>query len=96
MTAQNQDNEIYVGEKPFMNYVTAIVMQFTTQQQDTVHVKARGKHISRAADVVEIAIHDFLDGVAEVSNIELTSQQVTNKENKLVRVSTLHITLQKK
>ena len=30
------DNSIFVGNKPFMNYVTGIVMQFTTKEAETV------------------------------------------------------------
>jgi DNA-binding protein Alba len=36
-------NVIFVGNKPFMNYVTGIVMQFTTQGATQVSVRARGK-----------------------------------------------------
>jgi len=37
------DNCVYIGGKPFMNYVTAVVMQFTTKGSQEVIVKARGK-----------------------------------------------------
>ena len=43
MPGKNNDYEIYVGGKPFMNYVTAVVMQFTTQNADQVVIKSRGK-----------------------------------------------------
>ena len=35
-------NVVFIGEKPFMNYVTGVVMQFTTQNSNEVIVKARG------------------------------------------------------
>ncbi|MBS3158467.1 RNA-binding protein, partial [Candidatus Woesearchaeota archaeon] len=47
----DNDNTIFVGGKPFMNYVTGVVMQFTTKNMDEVIVKARGKFISRAVDI---------------------------------------------
>ena len=28
------DNSVFVGNKPFMNYVTAVVMQFTTKNAE--------------------------------------------------------------
>ena len=34
------DNSIFIGAKPFMNYVTGVVMQFTTKGAETVIVKA--------------------------------------------------------
>ena len=51
---EGSDNSIFIGGKPFMNYVTGVVMQFTTKGADEVIVKARGKFISRAVDVVEV------------------------------------------
>lgn len=90
------DNNIFVGGKPFMNYVTGVVMQFTTKNADEVVVKARGKFISRAVDVSEVATKRFLDGQAEVDKVEIDSEEFENKEGKKVRVSTIEITLKKK
>ena len=52
----SKDNSIFVGNKPFMNYVTAVVMQFTTKNADSVIIKGRGKFISRAVDIAEVAM----------------------------------------
>ncbi len=90
------DNAIFVGNKPFMNYVTAVVMQFTTQDAEEVTVKARGKFISRAVDVAEIAAKRFLNGQIYVDDIKIDSEEFENKEGKQVRVSTIEITLKKK
>ena len=94
--AGEKDNSIYVGDKPFMNYVTAIIMQFTTHEQDTVVVKARGKYISRAVDVSEMAAKDFLEDVVEIDSITTDSDMVRNREGEQVRVSTINITLARK
>jgi len=91
----DDDNSIFVGEKPFMNYVTGVVIQFTTQGASEVVVKARGKFISRAVDVVEVVKHRFLQGQVSVKDIQLGSEEFTNKEGKEVRVSTIDITLAK-
>lgn len=92
----SSDNSIFVGSKPFMNYVTGVVMQFTTKDADEVIVKARGKFISRAVDVVEVSTKRFLEGQIEVKNIAIDSEGFQNKEGKDVRVSTIEITLGKK
>ena len=91
-----RDNSIFVGGKPFMNYVTGVVMQFTTKNAPEVTVKARGKFISRAVDIAEVATKRFLDGQVEVKNIGIDSEEFQNKEGKQVRVSTIEITLGKK
>ena len=91
-----KDNQIFIGGRPFMNYVTAVVMQFTTKNAEEVIIKARGKFISRAVDVAEVSAKRFLDNRAEVKNIKIDSEEFQNKEGKQIRVSTIEITLLKK
>lgn len=90
------DNSIFIGNRPFMNYVTGVVMQFTTKGADEVIVKARGKFISRAVDVAEVAAKRFLEGSVGIKDIKVDSEEFKNKEGKQVRVSTIEITLAKK
>ena len=61
-----EDNCIFVGGKPFMNYVTGIVMQFTTKNAKEVIIKARGKFISRAVDIAEVTTKRFLEDQVKV------------------------------
>ena len=91
-----EDNSIFIGNKPFMNYVTGVVMQFTTKNADEVIVKGRGKFISRAVDVAEVAAKRFLDGQVVVKNITIDSEDFQNKEGRDIRVSTIEITLGRK
>ncbi|MBS3117404.1 DNA-binding protein Alba [Candidatus Woesearchaeota archaeon] len=93
---QANDYVVFIGAKAFMNYVTGVVMQFTTQKANEVVIKARGKFISRAVDVAEVVVKRFLDGTATVSNIKIDSEEFQNDEGKLFRVSTIEITLSKK
>jgi len=90
------DNSIFIGNKPFMNYVTSVVMQFTTKNAPEVIIKARGKFISRAVDVSEVAAKRFLDGQVGIKDIKIDSEEFENKEGKQVRVSTIEILLEKK
>ena len=92
---EGADNSIFIGPKPFMNYVTAVVMQFTTKNAQEVIIKARGKFISRAVDVSEVAGKRFLEGSVTVKDIKIDSEEFTNKEGKQVRVSTIEIVLAK-
>ena len=91
----DDDNSIFVGEKPFMNYVTGVVIQFTTQGASEVIVKARGKFISRAVDIVEVVRHRFLQNQIRIKEIKIGSEEFRNSEGKDVRVSTIDIVLEK-
>ena len=91
-----ETNSIFIGGKPFMNYVTGVVMQFTTNNAQEVVIKARGKFISRAVDVEEIATKRFLEGSVVLKSVNLNSEEFTNSEGKQVHVSTIEITLKKK
>ena len=86
---------VFVGGKPFMNYVTAVVMQFTTSGANKVIVRSRGKFISRAVDVAEIVNGRFLTDSVEISNVEIGSEDFKNKEGRQIRVSTIDIHIDK-
>lgn len=90
------DNVVFIGSKPFMNYVTGVVMQFTKQGSSEVIVKARGKFISRAVDVAEVTSKRFLNEQnVKVKDIKIDSEEFENKEGRKVNVSTIEITLSK-
>ena len=89
------DNNSFIGGKPFMNYVTGVVMQFTTKNADDVIIKARGKFISRAVDVAEVASKRFLENTVAVRDIRIDSEGFKNNEGRDIRVSTIEITLSK-
>ena len=94
--ATEKDNIVYIGEKPFMNYVTGVVTQFKTKNEKEVIVKARGKFISRAVDVTEASIKKFLkEENIKVKDIKISSEEFENKEGKKVNVSTIEIVLVK-
>ena len=79
-----------------MNYVTAIVMQFTTKSAEEVIIKARGKFISRAVDVAEVSAKKFLkEENIKVKDIKINSEEFENKEGRKVNVSTIEIALEK-
>ncbi|MEM4260186.1 MAG: DNA-binding protein Alba [Candidatus Woesearchaeota archaeon] len=90
-----EDNSIFIGPKPFMNYVTSVVMQFTTKGAKEVFIKARGKFIARAVDVSEVATKRFLRDKIRVKDIRIDSEEFKNKEGRDVRVSTIEIILEK-
>jgi len=90
-----EDNSVFIGGKPFMNYVTAVVMQFTTKGAASVIVKARGKFISKAVDVAEVSGKRFMDGKV-TTEVKIDSEEFKNEEGKDIRVSSIEITLTKK
>ncbi len=90
MTYVEDDNTIFVGNKPVMNYVLAVVTQFNSGAQEVI-VKARGKAISRAVDTTEIALHRFLQNVDKKSVV--TSTEMIDTENGTTNVSSIEIIL---
>ncbi len=91
-----KDNIIFVGIKPFMNYVTGVVMQFQNKGQKEVLVSARGKFISKAVDITEVARRTFLkDENIQIKDIKISSEPFENKEGKRIFVSAIEIKLVK-
>jgi DNA-binding protein len=88
-----KDNTVFVGNKPVMNYVLAVVTQFNNGAEE-VAIKARGKAISRAVDTAEIALNRFLDNVAKKEI--LTSTEVIDTDSGKTNVSSIEIILTQK
>jgi DNA-binding protein len=89
--AEEDDNTVYVGSKPAMSYVLAVVTQFN-EGHETVHVKARGKAISRSVDVAEMVRSKFED-TAEVEEISIDTDQIETDEGDELNVSSIQIDL---
>ena len=95
-TKKTTENIIFIGGKPFMNYVTGIVMQFNIKNAPTVTIKSRGKFISKAVDVAEVARRKFLeDKKITVQEVKIGSEEFKNSEGKDINVSTLEIILKR-
>ena len=88
-----EDHTIFVGGKPFMNYVTGVVLQFQKKGAKSVLIKARGKFISRAVDIAEVCTKRFLPDSIVINDISINSEEFKNEEGKDVRVSTIEICL---
>lgn len=87
----SRTNSILVGKKPVMNYVLAALTLFQTEPE--VCIKARGRAISRAVDVVEIVRRRFLQDV-KVKDIRIGTEQITSEEGGIpTNVSTIEILL---
>lgn len=96
MTERENDHSVFIGGKPFMNYVTGVVMQFTTHNTSEVVIKARGKYISKAVDVCEVVSKRFLENQVELKDVKIDSAEFKNKDGKDVRVSSIELQLVKK
>ncbi len=83
---------IYIGNKPAMRYVLAIINAFGTSGVDNVMVKARGRAISRAVDVVEISRNRFIKDV-EAGKIEIGTEELPAMGGGTRGVSTITITM---
>jgi len=84
-----QSNVILVGKKPIMNYVLACITQLSGTGKE-VELKARGRAISRAVDVVEILRNRFITDL-KVKNIEIGTETVTAQDGSQVNVSAITI-----
>ncbi|MCZ7397552.1 MAG: DNA-binding protein Alba [Candidatus Methanoperedens sp.] len=85
-----EDNIVYVGNKPVMNYVLAVVTQFNNGAQE-VTIKARGRAISRAVDVAEVTRNRFM-AQSRVKDIRIATEKVASDRGDS-NVSTMEIVM---
>ena len=89
------ENVIYVGKKPPMSYVLAVVTQFNSGSDEVV-IKARGRSISTAVDTAEIVRNRFVTD-AELKDVKIGTEVITNEEEgRTSNVSSIEICLIKK
>ncbi len=84
-------NLVIMGVKPIMNYVVACLTLFN-DGAETVLVRARGKHISKAVDMVQLLRRVFLKD-AIVKDIKVGTDTLTRDDGKEAQISIIEITL---
>lgn len=91
---EEQEHVIYIGNKPLMSYVTAVMTHFATTGAKHIKVAARGRQISKAVDIVEIIRNRFLKDV-KLTDIKIGTDNVEVEGGKQIGVSTIELMLEK-
>ena len=86
---RTSSNEIFIGKKPLMTYVTATLVQLANES--TVLIKARGKSITRAVDVAQIIVKRMDTLGYKIGPIKLGSETVQSDDGKVRNVSTIEV-----
>ena len=89
---RDDTNIVYVGSKPPMNYVTAVMSLFNSGEFNEVTIKARGNAISRAVDAAEITRNRFVTN-AEIKSIEIGTESLAREDGRTSNVSSIEICL---
>jgi DNA-binding protein Alba len=92
-----QSGVIFIGSKPPMSYVLAIITDLSQGNSNEVTLKARGRAIATAVDAAEITRRRFIKEL-EVTSISIGTEELPARqgEGKTRAVSTLEIKMTKK
>ncbi len=92
-----ETNEIFVGNKPFMKYVIATIMQLQNNGNNSAVVKARGKFISKAVDIAEVVKKRMKenDMIELKTSVGIGTDGFKNQEGKNINISTIDVELSK-
>ena len=85
-------NVVYVGRKPPMSYVTAIITSFAGSDVKEVTLKARGRSITTAVDTAEITRRRFMKEL-NIDRITIGTEEIQQEEGGTRNVSTIEIIL---
>jgi len=88
------ENVVFIGRKPPMSYVLAIMTSFSNSNIKEVTLKARGRSITTAVDTAEIARRRFVKD-SKVSKITIGTEELTQEEGGTRNVSTIEIVIAK-
>ncbi len=87
-------NTVYIGRKPIMSYVLAVITSFNSPNIKEVTLKARGQAITTAVDVAEIVNHRFMKEL-KVGGITIGTEEIQQEEGGIRKVSTIEIKLKR-
>jgi len=95
-TQKVKENIVFVGSKPPMSYVLAIITSLSAPNAKEITLKARGRAITTAVDTAEITRRRFMKDL-KVSKIAIGTEEMPAREgeNRARMVSTIEITLTK-
>lgn len=88
--ADKNDQNVYIGKKPPINYVMAAMVNLS--ENKPVRFMARGKSINKAVDAAEILKNRYLSG-AQYGEIKITTEELTNRDGTKSNVSSMEIEL---
>ena len=88
-----ENSSVLIGKKPVMNYVLACLSLFHGGATE-ISVKARGRAICRAVDVVEITTRRFMPDL-KIKNIEIGTDKLApfDEGSTQSNISTIEIVL---
>ena len=89
-----EPNTIFIGIKPLMSYVLAVITSFSASDTKEVTLKARGRAITTAVDVAEITKRRFMKQL-DVSGITIGTEEIPQEGGGTRAVSTIEIILRK-
>ncbi len=87
-----ESNVVYIGRKPPMSYVMAIITSFSGSNTKEVTLKARGQSITTAVDAAEITRRRFMKEL-NIGEITIGTEEIQQEEGGTRNVSTIEITL---
>src|SRR5574342_233589 len=82
-------NEIFIGKKPLMTYVTATLVQLANEP--SVVIKARGKSITRAVDVAQIIVKRMDTLGYKIGHVKIGTQTLQSEDGRDRNVSTIEV-----
>lgn len=89
----SRSNTVFIGRKPVLNYVLACLTVIKSRQDEEVLVKARGRSISTAVDVVEVLRNRFIPDI-RIDDISIGTDEISSPDHRgPSNVSTIEIKL---
>jgi DNA-binding protein len=94
---RKRSDVVFIGNKPPMSYVMAVMTALSSGAINEITLKARGRSITTAVDVAEITSNRFIKDLA-VTSVGIGTEEMPAREgeNRSRNVSIIEIKLAKK
>jgi DNA-binding protein Alba len=89
-----KENEIFIGQKPFMRYIRSAEILFRNKNLKTIVIRGRGMNVGETVDVSEAVKNKFCADLKLSSSVSISTENY-KKEDREFYVSVIEIELKK-
>ncbi len=91
---ENQQNLIYIGRKPLMNYALVAIKMFNYDNVEEIKIRARGLNICKAVDLVEYLKNMYYKDLI-LKDLNIFSEEVSDEKGNKKTLPSIEITINK-
>ncbi|MDP8002982.1 MAG: DNA/RNA-binding protein AlbA [Caldisphaera sp.] len=94
MSENAQPNTVFIGKRPLMNYVLVAIRLFNHENAEEIKIKARGRNICKAVDMVEYLRNTYSKDIG-LKSLNIFDEELLDEKGNKRNVTSIEIVITK-